>query len=126
MADNLWGDFATFPKLRTPKSILREQADLLNRHTDGIVVAEITDDSDILYLKCSLELVAPTLNNYRYSVVSVRHKIGVFPCQLLPFGSLSGMVNCGTEAEFIETLGRHLGSDKVRGVVSALMAQSTS
>jgi hypothetical protein len=86
----------------------------------------VTDDSDSLYLKFGLDLVAPTLNNYRYTVLDVRHKVEIYPCEVLPFGSYSGAVKCETEAQFLETLRGLLGSSKVRGVIAGLLAQSTA
>jgi hypothetical protein len=126
MTDSLWGDLTQLPIPRTPKAILREQADILNHHTSAVVVAEVADESDSSYLKCSLDLVAPTLNNYRYTVLAVRHKIEIYPCEVLPFGSYSGSVTCESEPQFLETLRGVLGSSKVRAVIAGLLAQSTA
>jgi hypothetical protein len=126
MPNSLWGDLSALPTPRTPKSILREQADVLNHYTHAVIFAEVTDDSDAVALKVTLDLVAPALNNYRYTIVTVRHKIELYPCEVLPFGSYGGSKKCDDEQMFLEVLSGLLGSSKVREVIAALLAQSQS
>ena len=40
MSENSWGDLTDLKTIRTPKAILVDQAELLNRATSGIVRAQ--------------------------------------------------------------------------------------
>ncbi|MBI1814710.1 MAG: hypothetical protein HYR72_07020 [Deltaproteobacteria bacterium] len=121
--DSLWGDLSTIERPRTPKSILRQQAELLNAATGGVILAEVVDSSTSYQLESTLVIVAPALNDYRYTLVSVRHKIDLYPCEVRipdPYQ----LIECEDEARFVAALKSVLGAPRTRQIISALLAQS--
>ena len=96
---DLWPDSIGVDAVAPPVVILREQAPLLGERTHGIVRAEVEstqqssdkiDDylEDVLPPEArvvhshTLYLVAPALDNYRYSLLSVQYDFAPYPCQV--------------------------------------------
>lgn len=80
---DLWPDFD--PKaIRSPKSILTEQAGYLTEKTKNILLGEVSSgngsNNRIVHF---LKIVAPSMNNYKFSLLHVYHDPVLFyPCQL--------------------------------------------
>lgn len=113
------------PTMRTPLSILREQAAGLTKATSGILDGEVTTkrDTGIDDLTIGLSIKVPALNNYVYHVLEYRQPITLYP------GMLSVRVNneyheVADEAELVRLLRDLLSSDEVQHIVQALWAQA--
>jgi hypothetical protein len=77
---DLWPEQLEDTEIRSPVSILREQATLLGSKTNNLVQADVeignTATGNFLY---HFFIVAPTLNNYHYRLFSVEHDIALYP-----------------------------------------------
>src|SRR5881296_859505 len=80
MATNvdLWGEIQP-PDVRTPVSILREQAALLGQKTKNLVEASVETTSSGGTFYHTFKLVAPALDNYTYQLFRIRHGIQLYP-----------------------------------------------
>lgn len=121
-SDDLWGELPIREKLRTPASILREQAAILEKKTDGLLLGrvrrEVTEETFSMYLY----IVAPALNNYSYRVLGVDHQIELYPLEVFDFAT-GDEFDCQDESAFKAQLKEILSSDSVRKVVIGLLAQ---
>jgi hypothetical protein len=120
---NLWGDLSTLKKIRTPKTLLLEQAEILSQAPGGVVRGQVdtTQNGDILYNK--LTIVAPALDNYSYAVCVVRHDVELYPCSIYDQRTTQ-WTKCENEADLKEKLGAILSGEKTRRVIEALLSQS--
>lgn len=125
MRQNLWGDFDEMELVTSPKTHLREQARLLSDITSGylegeVEIAERRDEQ----IEVQLLIVAPLLNDYRYTVLVAKYSpAAVYPAELIDTTSNEAH-DCATESEFVDVLGKVLSSPGVRKVVSSLVSQS--
>src|SRR5262245_27724084 len=114
MAENLWGEIPTGENLRTPHSILLDQANILTEQTKGLLVGHVgRGNTSRGTFTSSLAIVAPSLNNYSYTVLHIQHNIALYPVTM--FLDASG-VELANEAAFIERLGQVLKSEPVKRV----------
>ncbi len=121
---NLWGDLGEIKRIQTPKSVLQEQADYLNQATSGVIRAEIDDRTQGELLQFDLSLVAPALNNYRYTLLSVRHYVLPYPLEILDQTGPGLWIECDNEEDFMDVLKDVLGGERGQQVVSSLLSQS--
>lgn len=121
--NDLWPkDINGLPALRTPVSILREQASLLGDKTDHLVEADVVArPSQNNRFAHSFQLIAPALNQYRYSLFEVTHGIELYPLSI-SFNNTGYQVN--KEPEFLEKLKMIFAHDQTKKVIQALVAQS--
>lgn len=122
---DLWPvDISTLPDLRTPVSILREQASLLGEKTDNLVEAEVRSQGDkSSQFVHSFFLVAPALDNYRYRLFDVTHKVDLYPVTI---SFLNTSYQANTEDKFVDALKKTLADERTKKVIQALIAQSRS
>jgi hypothetical protein len=141
---DLWPEIGT-PSIRTPVSILREQASLLGTKTNNVVEGEVKVIEGSMSWAISWDfgyvfyLVAPLLKNYRYRLLSIAHRLDMYPLRvrlseeiaaeiILAEPSLifntSGVVEVGDEDTFLVLLSLVLRSSKTIKVIHALIAQS--
>ena len=121
---NLWGDLSDIEKIRTPKTILQEQAAILNEATQNVVRAEVTSTGSGADLTHKLDLITAALGNYQYGVAIVKHDVNIYPCRLYS-QSTGTWQDCGNEAAFVKRLGEVLASPMIRGILASLISQST-
>ncbi len=140
---NLWGDLSTLEVVRTPKSILEEQAAVLRQATQGMLTAEVVDagwrtvsgkhgsllnfpfdnaKDTAKNFAYDFELVAPAMN-YRYTLLTVVHDIDLYPVQLVG-PAIPGSARCDDEDAFVVRVQEILSSDKTRRVLSRLLSQT--
>lgn len=115
---DLWGEIAP-SAVRTPVSILREQASLLGKKTRHAIEGEVathTLGSDFVHL---FNLVVPALDNYSYELFRIVHGVSIYPVRV--WGSDESLPD---EEAFLEWLGRTLSSEKTKGIVGNLLAQA--
>jgi hypothetical protein len=124
MAKNMWPHVRA-GNVRTPLLILREQAGLLGRMTKNVVTARVTDGhvgKDFVY---SLSLVAPALDYYSYTILTIRHTVKVYPLTIEDHVNET-RYEAATESEFLQALQAILKSDEVKRVIELLLSQSAA
>ena len=120
---NLWGDLNDLPTLRTPASILKEQAEILQSHTNGMLVAEVkTSGNQNKRIYYELNIVVPALHNYKYNVVAVSHTITLYPVHF--HSSVNNIASATDESEFVQKLSDIISSDEIRQNIIALLSQA--
>lgn len=129
MSENLWGDLPPVEDIRTPASILKEQATRLTEITGGVLRGKATfQQSSVSIGRVSLELriVAPALQSYEYTVARVGHAIDQqYPLILsADIAQETLRVTCEDERDFLGALRGVLQSPKIRNVIAALLSQS--
>jgi hypothetical protein len=117
---DFWGDIGP-AQIRTPASILREQASLLGEKTHNLIEGKVATSNNGAFFFQTMFLVAPALNNYHYELLKVRHEIQLYP--------VVDVTNPGkplkSEAEFVDWLRAKLSSLETRRIIEALLAQTT-
>ena len=91
MSRNLWGDFPVEEDVKTPESVLRDQAQILAEATQGLLDGRLEfsqkgSDFDIRFY-----IVAPLLNNFRYLVARVVYPATLFPVEVWGGGRIAGI-----------------------------------
>ncbi len=122
--DDLWGELPDVEEIKTPFVILKEQAELLTEKTDGLLVGEATQKQIGQGFQCMLDIVVPTLNNYKYRVLSLVYKMTLYPLNLSPANKPS--VSCSDEDEFKKELGNIFKFQETQDVISKLLAHVRS
>lgn len=116
---DLWpANISSETTLRTPVTILREQASLLGSKTQNIVLADVNSSG----MEHHFYLVAPALKNYKYLLFTVVHDIGLYPLRFNQ--SPLGQVNAKSEDEFLKKLTEIFAHPTTKQVIEALIAQS--
>ena len=140
---DLWPTMtATATTQNIPISILRRQADLLKKKTDGLVEAHVKPQEDVMAFvsassqlgldrknvqNCvaySFYLIAPALEHYRYLLFWVLHPIEMYP--LLIKDSPEGDIKVESEDAFIDALRAIFAHEKTQRVIQAMIAQSSA
>jgi hypothetical protein len=123
-AENMWGEINTPVNQRTPTSILREQAAILNQLTKGVLIGSLeqepTNHNTLVY---NFAVTAPAINNHKFSILTVQYSITIYPLTLTDH-TTQVQRQCLNEEAFISTLKGILSSTQVRRVISALLIQS--
>ncbi|MGK7928933.1 MAG: hypothetical protein AB4290_27465 [Spirulina sp.] len=139
---NLWGEIPKPEHLRTPYTILKEQAAILSNLTEGLLIGEVIALEKIQqrtdpYLKSKqqvekeffyvLRIKVPALNNYTYSIVQISYPIELYPILVKKLVSRYLMkedeAECHTEEQFEEALQEILSSREVKHAISVLLSQ---
>ena len=116
---DLWGEIQT-QNLRTPVTILKEQAALLGPKTQNIVEAKVvTQPSNDRFLH-AFNLVVPALDFYTYQLFYVVHSIDLYPVQTNDGDRLE------SEDQFTGWLAKVLSSPKTKRTIESLLAQAGS
>lgn len=118
---DLWPDDLAMLAGRTPLSILREQADLLPAKTKNLLEGEVQVHHDEGDLYINLNIVAPALDHYRYTLVGFRQ-----PAELYPLIETASGRRIPDEATLLQYLRETLSSPKTRRVIGNLIAQSNA
>ena len=108
--------------VKTPLSILREQASALTEQTKGTLVGVVETKSDGGRMEDRLEISVPSLNDYRYRILTYEHTIELYPGTVL--ANLNHSVS--NENEFIELVRQILSSDRTRNVLTSLLSQAVA
>jgi hypothetical protein len=107
----------------TPVSILRRQAALLGEKTQQLVAADVSTAATGAKMEHSFRLVAPALNNYRYELFSVVHKVDeLYP--LTGYFRESPPRRIADQSDLVEWLKEVLSSESTLKRIDALMAQA--
>jgi hypothetical protein len=122
MTENMW-KIPNVDNIRTPASILREQADYLTSETNGLLHGRTLSSGSGDRIVIGLHIVAPALN-YTITLVTYGQKITeMYPGYLS--SELTGKTtDVRNEEQFIEQLRSILSSRNVEKVLTNLMAQA--
>jgi hypothetical protein len=128
---DLWGDLSLEENIRTPVTILREQAALLGQKTNNILEGEVSVERAAPkpheQFLASFFIVAPLLNKYRYQLLSVQYPlVKMYPLVIFDYNSEDSpeKIACEDEASFVQALGRIFIQPEVKKVLSSLISQS--
>ncbi|MGE0431303.1 MAG: hypothetical protein AB7K09_15470 [Planctomycetota bacterium] len=128
----------------TPVAILRQQATYLEQHTGGLIVVDVQTSQDpvaalpppevgrsaplsgtpVPRVSHQFVLIAPLLNNYRYTLLVARHSLIAWYPVVLQLSS-GAETTADTQKQFEEQLRKALGSDHALAVLTSLIQQST-
>jgi hypothetical protein len=122
MPKNLWGDLTSLEVVRTPKTVLEEQANLLTKATKGVLFGVVEDASYPGQFQYNLDVRVPSLNNYSYTILSVSHSLDLFPLRLRAERPATD-VKIDSDDQFEDLLERILSSSEVRSALSRLKSQ---
>ena len=123
---DLWPDeIAT--EVVTPYAILRMQASHLRRRTENLLEAEVVSEEDAGQLRHYLEIIAPSLERYRFRLLTAKHEASlVYPVTIESdaFDRPVTRVVADTQEEFVEGIGKVLRSSRARSVIHSLIART--
>lgn len=128
--EDLWPSDIGTTTLRSPVSILREQASALAQKTQGLVTAEVITRarkrSDAWHewedgLTHEFVLVAPTLDRYRFELFSLGHDELLYPVT----GNFNEQESeLADEAALMEWLRGIFFSERTKRIIHSLLAQA--
>jgi len=125
---NLWGDIEELPEQVSPLQILAEQASALGRATRGVLHGDVIrrTSRDGTEIEATLYVVAPMLDDYRYSVCHATYDPSAsYPVRLKPTAEKNPVVTrCGDDVEFSDSLAKILQSPTVKNAVASLIRES--
>lgn len=124
--DDLWGDLPKAETLRTPLVILKEQAELLEQKTGGLLVGQIGGKQSGTGFQYQFSIVAPTLNNYSYSVLIISHDIGFYPVTVEDPQGWASDITCSNVDEYKAALKAIFSKQEVQDVISKLLTHISS
>ena len=148
---NLWPDdiAEVLADTKSPVAILREQAALLGQSTQNLVKAKVAEgqlaplpeglsrvigiSGQSLLMKPNFVydffITAPPLGAYRYKAFTIEYGIDLYPVRIeadedvqVEITSKSFLL-AESETEFVEILGEIFATEKMRRVISTLLAQ---
>jgi hypothetical protein len=121
---SLW-NIPDISNLRTPITIIKEQATALSEATGGLLRGDVTTSrsahDETLFL--TLSVIVPALNNYKYNILTYWQPVRLFPGDL-HYSAENKVYRISNEKEFDERLKSILGSEEVGAVIGALIAQA--
>ena len=123
MTESFWS-IPKQEKMRTPLSILKEQAAALTEVTEGTLQCQVIALQQGELLTLQMYIVVPALANYKFHVLSYTQPIYLYPGQVIT-PILNQNINVANEAQFIENLKRILSSSQMQRVIAGLIAQAT-
>lgn len=109
--------------LRTPAGILNEQASALTEQTGGQLVGKVEQEPGTNYLNLYLDIIVPSLNNYRFRLLRYLQPTLLYPGRIMPSVRENTVYKVGDDAEFESALKEILSSPDVVRVITALLAQ---
>jgi hypothetical protein len=125
MSENLWGEIPKKGNLRTPITILREQASILGQVTNNVLQGDVSMGRDGWgpEFQMTMSIIAPALDNYRFLLLRVAHDVSLFPVKV------EDLVNdteydCPDEESFVAVLKKILSSTATHRVIDSLLSQS--
>lgn len=121
---DLWPeDLGVATDIKPPVAILREQADLLTKKTQGKLEGRITSSGkpDKTFTH-QFFITAPALDEYSFRLLSIHHPIDYYPL-VLSFDAVNRSTQCGDESEYINVLRDTLADEKTKKIITAILAQ---
>lgn len=125
--------------LRTPETVLREQASLLKNKTNGIVLAGLSEveisNENAAFLIYHFFLIAPRLEDYRFRLFAASYNYDLYPVVFTldedlrqelkeQLGEWEEPLTASEEEELESILRSIFHSKKTRLVIGSLLTQS--
>ncbi len=126
MPKSLWGNLSKLERVRSPKSLLDEQASVLTDATDGVLVGKVENSNfeTTNAFRYDLDVVVPTLNHYTYTLLSIQYPLDLYPVQINSRTPIR-QVDCQNEEELERGIASILSSAEVRKILSRLISQAS-
>ncbi len=122
MSESLWGNLESLMKRNTPKTILVEQANHLQRASNGLLVVKVDSQGDIKgEIVHQMIVFVPALNNYKYKLLAVSHTLTIYPLTINH--PVEGVV-VPDEQQLEVELAKVFKSKQVRRALEALLLQA--
>lgn len=137
---SLWGEIPSGTKIRTIRSILEKQGQILTESTNKVLRGHVgffrsTGTQEYVFETHEYDfivrfyIVAPLLEDYQYEVLKVFHGVTLYPAlvesEALPANFQSrAQKKANNEEEFLSVVEVILTSETVRSIVGALLSQS--
>lgn len=121
--ENLWPEFKP-KKLISPKTLMIEQANFLGEATKNVIVGEVVSNAEIgkpNKLLHSFRIIAPALNNYKFTLFFVQHDVLFYP---LVFNYQGKSKKIESEQQFIDAMKDVFNSEYSMKIISSLYSQS--
>jgi hypothetical protein len=107
----------------TPVSVLRKQAALLGEKTQQLVTADVSTFVDRDSVTHRFRLVVPALDNYKYELFHLTHRIDkLYP--LNGYVDNRSVPDIADETAFVQFLKEVLSSESTLRKIDSLMAQA--
>src|SRR5437870_4644712 len=119
--ENLWGEIPQTGHVKTPITILREQAGLLSGATNMILVGDVGIKREGQNFILTLAIAAPALDNYRFAILQVRHDMTLYPLTVIDLQE-NARIQCNDESSYKSTLKRILSSSRIHQVIDSLLS----
>jgi hypothetical protein len=113
---DLWGEIGT-TAIRSPVSILREQAALLGSKTNNLVEARVETITYQGTFTHYFDLVVPALD-YKYRLFAIQHGVDMYP--------INASMVLNDEEEFQQWLHEKLSSLETIRIIQNLLSQVSS
>ena len=124
--ESLWGNLEDLDTARTPAMILQEQAGLLGKLTnevlEGRVGRELISDSNRMIV--SLYVVAPALQRYNIKIIGLDYSYATVYPVIVSNSIEGGRKQAHNESELVSILKDMLSSQRVKNVITTLIAES--
>ena len=121
---DLWPEIET-ENIVTPLAILRYQAGQLRAKTKGLIEAEVRterfDDDSVCH---ELVIIAPALDRYEYVIATFGHHVKLVYPVAVAIESNPRARMCNSQDELLDAVSEILRTEKVKAVISSLIAQS--
>jgi hypothetical protein len=127
--NNFWGDLPDVQNIKTPVTLLREQAGILTELTSGVLVAEVSmrDMSEYSWaFGHDLNIRVPAMGDYRITVLSVFQPLKMYPLDAFNRISENSASHIQSYEQFEAWLKKSLSEPEVRNVIASLLAQLKS
>lgn len=123
---DLWGELSLGENIRTPITILREQAALLGEKTQHVLQGDIRiSHYGVRDFEAEFFIIVPALDNYAYRLFSIRYPVTMYPLTIIDTAmDLQSRIECPAEEDFVNALRLFLSQAKVKKIISSLIAQS--
>ena len=123
---SIWGEIPEVDPIKTPLSILKEQASLLGEKTNGLLDGQISIKKQIVdNVIVSMSIVAPVLGEYTVEIIQIHYGLEFYPVRVFNLIDNS-KVDAPDESSFQTALTLVFRSEEVRRIISILIRQVKS
>lgn len=123
--NDLWGDLPQVESIRTPFVILKEQAELLQEKTNGLLSVDVTQTQNGTQFIYDFKIIAPTLNNYSYHILTAIYDLGFYPVTLVDRVT-TRQIRCEDEEEYMQGLRNIFSSEHIQTAIRKLLTHISS
>ena len=120
---DLWPDLEV-ESVRTPATILKEQAEALSRKTKNQLQGRVDTVINGNTFIHTFNIVAPLLHGYEYELFRVQHSAKLYPIKVPSKGHPALTRFLKSEKEFLDWLRETLSSQRTKNVLYSLLSRS--